>query len=81
MQLSSCCKNEGSLNIGRRGSYAVQNGRRHMCSSSPHTCTAFPVSQLTSHCVFTVMLSSRCTVRHLALGGSTKVSSDEVFNS
>ena len=62
MQLSSGCKNEGSLNIRRRGSYPLVNGRIHMCSSSTHTCTAFPVLQLTSHCVFVVTLSSRFTV-------------------
>jgi hypothetical protein len=81
MQLSSGCKNEGSLNVERRGSYAIEYGRLHMCSSSPHTYKAFPALQLTSHCVFTVTLSSRSTVRHLALGGSTRVSSEEVFNS
>jgi len=52
MQLSSGCMNEGSLNGERRGSYTLENGRLHMCSSSPHTYTAFPVLQLTSHCVF-----------------------------
>ena len=81
MQLSSGCKNEGSLNVARRGSYPLENGGLHMCSSSPHTCTAFRVLQLTSHCVFVVTLSSHCTVQHLALGDSTRVSSEEMFNS
>ena len=81
MQLSSGCKNEGSLNTRRSGSYALENGRLHMWYSSPHTCTAFPVLQLTSHCVFVVTLSSRYSAQHLALGGSTRVSSEEVFNS
>ena len=82
MQLSSGCKNEGSLNVGRSGSYALENGRLHMCCLSPHTCTALPSVAINQPLCFffVVKFSSRRAAQHLALGGSTRVSSEEVFN-